>query len=191
MNCLNLYNPPQQADRGGQVEPRGDVFLNLYNPPQLADRGAQVKSFKPLTRIKLSGGTFAERALVQVYQAHVADAFAAMLDVSAESSKGPCLYFYCLQGSHANLGHTFTPAHHMILDSTIPFTLIPCPSAASECDAALTPGNPYKCGGIGQQSRAGQDTYDGADTSNNSTSSARSAASMDLPRTNSGRVIEY
>jgi hypothetical protein len=64
---------------------------------------------------------------VQVYEDHLPDAFAAMLDMSQRVA-GPMVYFYCLSNPKAapnDIGYNaFAAAHHVVLDTSVPFQVV-------------------------------------------------------------------
>jgi hypothetical protein len=67
---------------------------------------------------------------VQIYEKHLIDAFAALLDISPGNQE-PMVYFYCLgrashsggSGRHSSSGVMLVPAHHVILDTSVPFSI--------------------------------------------------------------------
>ena len=62
---------------------------------------------------------------MQVYEKHLPDAFAALLDLSPGAQE-PVVYFYCLvKPAHSNSSSdAFVAAHHVVLDSSVPYTVI-------------------------------------------------------------------
>lgn len=62
---------------------------------------------------------------MQVYEKHLPDAFAALLDLSPGAQE-PTVYFYCLvKAAHSNsTGDAFVAAHHVVLDSSVPYHII-------------------------------------------------------------------
>lgn len=64
---------------------------------------------------------------MQVYEEHLADSFAAMLDM-AHPDKGPIVYFYCLANPSAAATdasyNAFAAAHHVVLDTSVPFVIV-------------------------------------------------------------------
>ena len=73
------------------------------------------------------GHSLQANARVQVYEEHLPDAFAAMLDMS-QSDAGPMVYFYCLSNPRAtpsDIGYNaFAAAHHVVLDTSVPFGVV-------------------------------------------------------------------
>jgi hypothetical protein len=65
--------------------------------------------------------------LVQVYEEHLSDSFAAMLDMS-HPGNGPIIYFYCLANPTAAATdaafNAFAAAHHVVLDTSVPFVIV-------------------------------------------------------------------
>jgi hypothetical protein len=66
--------------------------------------------------------------VMQVYEDHLPDSFAAMLDMGRRES-GPVIYFYCLSNPAAatlsDSGYNaFAAAHHVVLDTSIPFSVV-------------------------------------------------------------------
>jgi len=77
-----------------------------------------------------------------VYETHTRDAFAAMLDI-ADSPSGPCLFFYCLtSGGPGWRGSRFTPASHVILDTSVPYQII---TGSASIPAPPATRSPLKC----------------------------------------------
>lgn len=62
---------------------------------------------------------------MQVYEKHLPDAFAALLDLSPGAQE-PVVYFYCLvKAEYSNSSSdAFVAAHHVVLDSSVPYTMI-------------------------------------------------------------------
>lgn len=60
-----------------------------------------------------------------MYEKHLPDAFAALLDLSPGAAE-PVVYFYCLvKAAHSNSNSdAFVAAHHVVLDSSVPYTII-------------------------------------------------------------------
>lgn len=81
---------------------------------------------------------------VQVYEGHLPDAFAAMLDMS-QGDAGPVVYFYCLSNPKAAPNdhgyNAFAAAHHVVLDTSIPFEVTEVSLGGS-----VTDGTTAKCG---------------------------------------------
>lgn len=82
---------------------------------------------------------------VQVYERHLPDAFAALLDLPegshTQTGDEPIVYFYCLAHSgHAGFqgatGDAFVAAQHVILDSSIPFDVVKVSLPGSRGDCA-------------------------------------------------------
>lgn len=82
---------------------------------------------------------------MQVYERHLPDAFAALLDLpdgnQAQMGDEPIVYFYCLAHSgHAGFqgqtGDAFVAAQHVILDSSIPFDVVKVSLPGSRGDCA-------------------------------------------------------
>ena len=65
--------------------------------------------------------------MVQVYEEHLPDSFAAMLDM-AQGESGPIVYFYCLSNPKASPQdpsyNAFAAAHHVVLDTSVPFAVV-------------------------------------------------------------------
>jgi hypothetical protein len=65
--------------------------------------------------------------LLQVYEEHLSDSFAAMLVVEP-ANNGPVVYFYCLANPSAAATDTtfnaFAAAHHVVLDTSVPFIVV-------------------------------------------------------------------
>ena len=81
---------------------------------------------------------------MQVYERHLPDAFAALLDLPegghAHMGVEPMVYFYCLAhsghpGFHGATGDAFVAAQHVVLDSSIPFDVVKVslPSSHGDC----------------------------------------------------------
>ena len=79
------------------------------------------------------------RAGVQVYEDHLPDSFAAMLDM-AHGDAGPVVYFYCLcspSAAQAEAGYSaFAAAHHVVLDTSVPFSVIEVSLSSAAAPAA-------------------------------------------------------
>lgn len=103
----------------------------------------------------------------QVYERHLPDAFAALLDLpegnQAHKGDEPIVYFYCLAHSgHAGFqgpsGDAFIAAQHVILDSSIPFEVVKvslpgsCGDNAEAAGQSVQPaghkGSEEKCHGV-------------------------------------------
>lgn len=78
---------------------------------------------------------------MQVYEEHLPDSFAAMLDMGSADA-GPVVYFYCLSNPEASPAdasyNAFAAAHHVVLDSSVPFSVVEVSLTAepAQCEAA-------------------------------------------------------
>jgi hypothetical protein len=65
----------------------------------------------------------ADHVNVQVYEKHLPDAFAALLDLTSNVDE-PVVYFYCLVRASHFCGDAFVAAQHVVLDSSVPYNII-------------------------------------------------------------------
>lgn len=113
-----------------------------------------------------SHGAFIQKH-VQVYEGHLPDAFAAMLDMS-QGDAGPVVYFYCLSSPRAAPSdhgyNAFAAAHHVVLDTSIPFEVTEVSLGGSVTDGttgkagagSVTGGRPGSSGSSSGESKAQQ-----------------------------------
>jgi len=84
----------------------------------------------------------------RVYEAHLPDAFAAMLDMGPHSS-GPVVYFYCLADPRAtklDAGYNaFVAAQHVVLDTSVPYSVVQV-SLGSSAEPTQRTQQPSCCG---------------------------------------------
>lgn len=130
-NSTNVVGPEERAAHNQQVE-------KLMHSQSLTHVGwlRQASSGCPLSSLDLE--------TQRVYESHVPDSFAAMLDMSdAEgTAAGPRVFFYCLANRGAPRGdphfNAFCAAYHIILDSTVPSNVVKFPTQVCEPAPRLT-----------------------------------------------------
>jgi hypothetical protein len=71
--------------------------------------------------------SYVNRSVLQVYEKHLKDAFGALLDVYSGCGQ-PMVYFYSLadssgDGSGSTSCDVFVPARHVIMDTSVPFSI--------------------------------------------------------------------
>ena len=78
-----------------------------------------------------------------MYEDHLPDSFAAMLDM-AHGDSGPVVYFYCLSSpaaAQAEAGYSaFAAAHHVVLDTSVPFGIVEVSLSSGVAAAATAAG---------------------------------------------------
>eukprot|EP00892_Ulva_mutabilis_P002242 jgi/Ulvmu1/12018/UM083_0031.1 len=136
-NSLAVSSPEMRLKRNEQV----DAVMQVN---QLVHIGwlRQASKSCPLSSLDLD--------TQRVYERHLPDAFAALLDLpegnQAQMGAEPMVYFYCLAhsghpGFHGASGDAFVAAQHVVLDSSIPFDVVKVslPSSHGDCGEGALP----------------------------------------------------